>query len=142
MDADTFEQLVAEGFDQLPQWVRDKISNAALLIEDEPSPQLRQQEHLRDNQTLLGHYRGVPLAARGSSYGIGMIMPDTITLFRLPIIKNAADTNADVRDVIADTIWHEFAHHFGMNEAQVRAREAQKGIGSHRAPSKHNSITE
>ncbi len=32
-----FERLVAEGYELLPQWVRDKISDVALLVEDEPS---------------------------------------------------------------------------------------------------------
>lgn len=123
MNQTEFEKLIAEGYTRLPVWVREKIKNVALLIEDEPSQELREREGLTEDETLLGYYHGIPLAARGEEYGIGMTMPDTITLFRLPIIEAAEEDNMDVRDVVADTIWHEFAHYFGMNEAEVRIRE-------------------
>ncbi len=40
----------------------------------------------------------------------------------------------DVRDVVADTIWHEFAHHFGIDEDGVRSLEEARRIGDFRAP--------
>lgn len=126
MNQPKFEKLVAGGYERLPQWVRDKIKNVALLVEDEPSEEVREREGLDDDETLLGYYHGIPLAARGEEYGIGATMPDTITLFRLPILEAAEEDTMDVRDVVADTIWHEFAHHFGMNEAEVRARERDR----------------
>jgi len=132
MTPSEFEKLVAEGYDQLPQWVREKIKNVALLIEDEPSTELRAREGLGDDETLLGYYHGIPLSARGEGYGVGATMPDTITIFRLPILEAAEEDGADVRDVVTDTIWHEFAHHFGMDEAEVRRREKEEGIGRHR----------
>ncbi|MBI5004481.1 metallopeptidase family protein [Candidatus Kaiserbacteria bacterium] len=132
MNDTAFEKLVVEGYERLPAWVRDKIKNVALLVEDEPSQELRAHEELEDNETLLGYYHGIPLSARGEEYGIGMTMPDTITLFRLPILQAAHEDDLDVRDVVADTIWHEFAHHFGMNESEVRQREQEEGIGDHR----------
>ena len=69
---------------------------------------------------------------RGDWYGMGTTMPDTITLYQKPIEEVAADMarlNLDmahevaVRQVIRDTIWHEVAHHFGMDEHTVRHRE-------------------
>jgi len=121
-----FEKLAAEGFERLPEWVRVKIKNVALLVEDEPSHEDREAEGLADDETLLGLYKGIPLSARGEQYGVGMTMPDTITLYQLPIEEAAAEDGKDVRDVVADTIWHEFAHHFGMDEHEVREREAKR----------------
>lgn len=118
-----FEKLVEEGFERLPLWVREKIKNVALLVEDEPSDEVRKQEGLNDHETLLGLYHGIPLAARGENYGVGMTLPDTITLYQMPIEEAAEDDGKDVRDVVAETIWHEFAHHFGMDEGEVRRRE-------------------
>lgn len=132
-----FEKLVAEGYEQLPEWVREKIKNVALLLEDEPSEEDRKEQGLDDDETLLGMYKGIPLSARGEEYGVGMTLPDTITLYQLPIEEAAGDEleNMDtpcpylnvVRKVVAETIWHEFAHHFGMNEHEVRGREARRG---------------
>ncbi|MDP3646151.1 MAG: metallopeptidase family protein [bacterium] len=127
MKLQEFEKLVAEGFERLPEWVRKKIKNVAVLIEDLPSEEVRKEEGLEDDETLLGLYHGVPLSARGEMYGIGATLPDTITLYRLPIIDAAEDDGKDVREVIAETIWHEFAHHFGMDEHEVRDREQKRG---------------
>lgn len=141
MPREEFEKLVAEEFpSSVPEKFRDKIKNVAFLVEDEPSPALRRAEQLSPRQTLLGHYRGIPHTARGDYYGVGGTLPDTITLFRIPI-ENQADTLMSieiepahqgvsrvdfVRKVIRDTIWHEVAHHFGMDEPEVRRREGKR----------------
>lgn len=118
-----FEKLIDEGLEKLPEWVRAKITNVALLIEDEPSEEVREREGLGEDETLLGYYHGIPLSERGEHYGIGATMPDTITLYRLPIEDVAEEDSLPVAQVIAETIWHEFAHHFGMGEHEVRLRE-------------------
>lgn len=133
MNREEFEQLVVEGYEKLPQWVRDKIKNVAILIEDEPSAEDRKLQGLRDDETLLGLYKGVPLSARGDMYGIGMTVPDTITIYMLPTLDMADEEcppdapdeifREHVRRIVADTVWHEFAHHFGMDEHEVRSRE-------------------
>jgi len=117
---------VEEGFERLPRWVREKIKNVAILVEDEPSREDREAEGLSDEETLLGLYKGIPLAARGDMYGVGMTMPDTITLYQIPIEEAAAEDGMDVRDVVAETIWHEFAHYFGMDEGEVQGRERER----------------
>jgi predicted Zn-dependent protease with MMP-like domain len=146
MDRETFEKLVPKGFALLPEKVRKKIDNVAILIENEPSPEVRKREGLRPHETLLGLYSGIPLTVRDSSYGIGGIMPDTITLYQLPIEDEAralyfgsqkkryqsSDSAKDaelaeyIKKVVADTIWHEIAHHFGMDEKEVRKRERER----------------
>jgi predicted Zn-dependent protease with MMP-like domain len=123
MNSEEFDALIAEGFEKLPEGVREKIKNVALLVEDEPSAEERKKEGLSDDETLLGLYKGIPLSARGENYGVGMTMPDTITLYRQSILDAAEEEGKSVADVVAETIWHEFAHHFGMNEHEVRERE-------------------
>ena len=126
MPKSDFEQLIEEGFEQLPEWVRDKIENVAILVEDEPSHEDRRLQGLGDEETLLGLYKGIPLSERGEGYGVGMTLPDTITLYRNPIFEAAEEDGLSVARVIAETIWHEFAHHFGMNEEEVRKREQER----------------
>ena len=137
MTREEFEKLVAEGYEKLPEWVREKIKNVALLVEDEPSEEDRKAEGLGDDETLLGLYKGIPLSARGEMYGVGPTMPDTITLYQFPIEDTARDEcstyevahekyKETVAKVVAETIWHEFAHHFGMDEGEVREREHKR----------------
>ncbi len=126
MQRKEFEKLVTEGFERLPQWVREKIKNVALLIEDEPSKEDREAEGLDEDETLLGLYKGIPLSERGEHYGVGATMPDTITLYQKPIEQAAEEDGLEVIQVIAETIWHEFAHHFGMDEHEVQEREQKR----------------
>ncbi len=126
MPREDFERLVEKGYEQLPQWVREKIKNVALLVEDEPSEEDREAQGLGDDETLLGLYKGIPLSARGDMYGVGMTMPDTITLYQWPIEVAAEEDGIPVAQVVAETIWHEFAHHFGMDEHEVREREQKR----------------
>lgn len=121
-----FEKMVEDGFLRLPDWVQAKIRNVALLVEDEPSEVVRKREGLEEDQTLLGYYQGIPLSERGEMYGVGITMPDTITLFINPILEAARVDGKSVQEVIAETIWHEYAHHFGMDEDEVQAREKMR----------------
>jgi len=147
MTPEAFERLVAEEFPRaIPEKFRNKISNVAFLVEPEPSPEVRKTEGLGEGETLLGYYHGVPHTARGDHYGVGSTMPDTITLYQNPILEEAEALAREeckawpsglerslreselelVRKVIRDTIWHEVAHHFGMDEHQVRSREHER----------------
>ena len=126
MTREEFEKLVQEGFLLIPEKFRTKIKNVALLVEDEPSEEIRAQEELEEGETLLGLYQGIPNTARGDSYGVGETIPDTITLYRLPIEEAACEDVEDIRKVIAETIWHEYAHYFGMNEDEVQLREEKR----------------
>lgn len=124
MTREEFEQLVEQEFlNAIPEKFRPHIKNVAFLVEDEPSPEVRVRERLEEGETLLGYYHGVPTPMRGDWYGMGTTMPDTITLYQLPIEHAAAADGLKVAQVIRETIWHEVAHHFGMDEHTVRHRE-------------------
>ncbi len=136
MPREEFEKLVAEEFpNAIPEKFRSRVENVAFLIEDEPSVEVRKEEGLGSNETLLGLYRGIPHTARGDYYGMGGTLPDTITLFRLPLIMEAQEflragkassPEEAMRLAIRETIWHEVAHHFGMDEHEVREREGER----------------
>jgi predicted Zn-dependent protease with MMP-like domain len=121
-----FEQLVAEEFPRaVPEKFHHLIKNVGFLVEDEPDDMTRQQQGLVHGETLLGLYRGVPHTARGEGYGVGPTMPDTVTLYRVPIEQAAQLGGVPIAQVIRDTIWHEVAHYFGYDEGQVRDRESR-----------------
>lgn len=122
-----FEKMAREAIFTIPKKFRKRIQNVALLVEDEPSEDVRRREGLGEDETLLGLYHGIPATERGDSYGIGPTVPDTITLYRLPIEEEARESGKDVRAVIAETIWHECAHYFGMDEGEIRRREDARG---------------
>jgi predicted Zn-dependent protease with MMP-like domain len=106
--ADRFMELAAEAIDALPAWIHDTMDNVEILVEDEPP---------EDDPDLLGLYEGVPLAERSSQY-FGA-MPDRITLFRSTIEGEARADDERLRRVIAHTVAHEIAHHFGIDDDRL-----------------------
>jgi len=127
MNEREFEQIVEDEWKRIPLKFARKVENVALLIEDEPDETVRAEEKLTEGDTLLGLYRGIPVTERGSEYGIGVSLPDTITLYRLPILMDAEEMDrefrAAVRIVVRETLWHEIGHYFGFDEHEVNDRE-------------------
>jgi len=52
-------------------------------------------------------------------------LPDKITIFQKSI-EAEADDEKDIKEIVKNTVWHEIAHHFGMDEAQVRQAEVKR----------------
>lgn len=132
MDEKTFRRIVGEEWSRVPAPYRERIENVALLIEDEPDAEVRKEEGLTEDDTLLGLYHGVPNTVRGEGYGVDMTLPDTITIYRLPTLAEAqalaeefqkSDLHELVRGVVRDTIWHEVGHYFGYDDEHIELRE-------------------
>ncbi len=129
MNREDFERAVEEGWNLLPDHVKAKARNVALLVEDDVGPEARARSGIGPDQTLLGLYTGIPLSERGSGYGIGAPLPDTVTIFMNPILHAAGGDPEKARKIIHDTVWHEVAHHFGMSESDVEHQERRQGRG-------------
>jgi predicted Zn-dependent protease with MMP-like domain len=117
-----FEQIVAEELDNLPEKFRDKINNLAILVEDHPTKEQKKKARIGQQFDLLGLYEGFVQSRR---LNFGVVPPDRITIFRLPILKNCSNID-EARRRIKDTFLHEIAHHFGSDEQG--ARKAAKKI--------------
>jgi predicted Zn-dependent protease with MMP-like domain len=123
MDPREFDELVEQALAKVPRRFRARMRNLALVVESEPSTsQLRNLGGSRGT-TLLGLYEGRPLTQR--SVSDGFTMPDRITLFQGPHERLARNPD-HLREMVEDTVWHEVAHYFGMDELQVRAAERRR----------------
>ena len=114
-----FQELIDKAFDSLPKEHRDRVQNVAILAAEEPSAEQRRIAKLRANETLLGLYEGVPLAQR---QGRTSLYPDRITLFKQPLLMAAADEGS-LYNAIRHTLWHEIAHYYGLNHAEIHKLE-------------------
>ena len=104
-----FEQLAAEALDDLPEWVRERMDNVEIIIEERPPD---------DQPSLLGLYEGIQLTRRGNGY-FG-VMPDRITLFRSTIEESARGSEERLQRIVAHTVAHEVAHLFGISDDRLR----------------------
>lgn len=102
-----FEQAVEEELEALPPGLRERMSNVAVLVEDEPPAGLR----------VLGLYQGVPLNRRSSAYSGAL--PDKITIFRGPLERLYGFDRARLRSAIRRVVRHEIAHHFGISDERL-----------------------
>ena len=106
-DAAEFEQLVADALDELPDDIRQLMTNVAVTIEDEPPP----------GRNLLGLYEGIPWGRRGPYYA--GVLPDKITIYRLPLQRLAGGDPQRLRLAVRRTVFHEIAHHFGISDQRL-----------------------
>ena len=105
MDEDRFGDLVERALGSIPEELRRLMRNVGIVVEDEGAA-----------PGLLGLYQGVPLTSRTTTYA-GML-PDRITIYRLPICRRCA-TFDQVVDLVRTVVVHEVAHHFGIDDARL-----------------------
>ncbi len=118
-----FDHLVEAAFARIPARFRKRMKNIALVVEPEPSTAQLARGRVPHGNTLLGLYEGRPLTAR--SVFDSFSMPDRITIFQGPH-ERLAQSPEHLAQLVEATVWHEVAHYFGMDEAQVRAAERRR----------------
>jgi predicted Zn-dependent protease with MMP-like domain len=116
MTRQEFRAHVDQALAMIPDRFREAMQNIAIVVEDEPSPQMLREMDLEPPDTLLGLYQGTPLTERQWSHGNAL--PDKITLYQGPI-EDASSDNDDVVVAIAETLIHEIGHYFGLSEEEI-----------------------
>ncbi len=107
MSPERFEELVTEALDAIPDALARRMDNVVVVIDD------------RSRQRgLLGRYEGVPLTERDGGYGVGVAVPDRITIFRDAILEKCG-SDVEVVHEVTVTVVHEVAHHFGIDDARL-----------------------
>jgi predicted Zn-dependent protease with MMP-like domain len=121
MTRQRFESLVAEAILLIPRRFRREMKNLALMVEDEPSPDLLEEMEIAPPDTLFGLYQGIPLPERSAAHG--NTLPDVITIYQGPIEDECEDDEDEIRAVIGETLIHEVGHYFGLSEEEIEAIE-------------------
>jgi predicted Zn-dependent protease with MMP-like domain len=111
-----FEELVAQALDEIPEPFASHLDNVQVVVEDEPSPDDLYGAGVEPGGTLFGLYQGVPQTERGAAYTF--VLPDKITIYRGPILRECRDTE-EVVDEVTITVVHEIAHHFGISDERL-----------------------
>jgi predicted Zn-dependent protease with MMP-like domain len=104
-----FDAIVSRAVRRIPLRFRARIQNVAFIVEQEP-----------DDPNLLGLYQGRPLIERSVSDSFSM--PDQITIYQGPH-ERMARSRAHLEELVWETVWHEVAHYFGLDEDEVERAE-------------------
>lgn len=108
MDEHEFRTHVDAALRSIPDELWNEIDNVEIIVADEAPG----QPH------LYGRYHGVPLTRR-SVWSPGSL-PDSITIFRRPIVRDFGRDPRELERQIHVTVLHEIGHYFGIDEARLR----------------------
>ena len=110
-----FEKLVRQALLDIPEEIRDRLDNIDMVLEEWATTEQLMGSGIEEGHYLLGLYEGVPLTERAD---YGFVLPDKITLFVKAIEAVCSNEEEVVREV-RDTVVHEVAHHFGIDDERL-----------------------
>jgi predicted Zn-dependent protease with MMP-like domain len=115
VDGGRFERIVARALDGIPPPFSAALSEVAVVIEDEPSPEQRRENGLGHDEMLYGLYEGVPRTEWAADWAV---VPNKISIFRLPLEDDFPDPD-DLEEEVRLTVIHELAHHLGIDDERL-----------------------
>ncbi len=110
MERNKFEALVAQALNGLPGTFREKLTNVAIIVEDQPP------EEAASEGLLLGLFHGIPRTEKSVFFSHP---PDRIFLYQRNVEAICA-SEAEVCRQIRATLLHEVGHYFGLSEDELR----------------------
>jgi predicted Zn-dependent protease with MMP-like domain len=117
-DLDVFEALAAASLAALPAPYAQAARMVAIRVEDFAPDPILTEMGIDDPFGLTGLYDGIPLTEK--SVMDQPLGPDTIWLFRRPILDEWADRgNVSLGELVAHVLIHELAHHFGWSDDDI-----------------------
>ena len=106
------EALVIDALERLPSPFRDQLGSVAIVIADEASPA---ELASVGADGLFGLYQGIPRTRLSAEAAPA---PSKITIYRGPLVRAYPDPDA-LAAAVADTVYHEIAHHFGISDERL-----------------------
>jgi len=114
-------EMAETALDAIPAILRQKVRGVAILVEEVPDDETLAELGIENVWELTGLYRGVPLTAKSS--GDAPTEPDTILLYREPILLEWIETGEDLFALVRNVLIHEIGHHFGLSDADIERLE-------------------
>lgn len=96
----TFESIVANAIDALPQDIQENILNAEMVIDREARPEHLLGSGLTNTDELLGISEIIP---SDDKYGFGDLIPSKIILFQ-DSITNKCETHEEIITIISEEL--------------------------------------
>lgn len=119
--ADGFAELVDRAIATIPSPFREALVEVAIVIDDWPSDDQLLDNGMSLDEELYGLYEGVPRTEWQADW---LMVPNRITLFRMPLQEDFPDADA-LADEVRTTVIHELAHHMGIDDDRLE----ELGIG-------------
>lgn len=122
-ERDEFDEALEAVVASLPEHVREMLEELPVIVEDEPPEWALKELGIvarRGESDLCGLHSGIPLTEQGRVFG-DMPAPQSIYVFRGPLLRLAGGELAALKQEIKITLLHEIGHHYGMTEDDLEA---------------------
>ena len=119
--ADEIEEIARAALKALPEPFAESLGDVVLLVEEFADDAKLESMGIDDPFELSGLYEGVPLTEQSVSQS--GTLPETIRLFRRPILDEWASGSDTLEHLIAHVLIHEVGHHFGLSDDDMHALE-------------------
>ena len=116
------EAIARSAMERLPEPFASHLRNVVLRVEDFADAETLAEFGMEDPFELTGLYSGRPLTEK--SVEESGSLPDTVWLYRRPILDEWAEGGEDLEHLVTHVLIHEVGHHFGFSDADMDALEA------------------
>ena len=108
---------------ELPARIHELMDEIPLVVEDYPSTAVMRRMRVRHRSQLCGLYTGIPLTKR--SINDSGVPSDVIHIYREGILAQSTRRDGAIniprlQKQIRITILHEYGHHHGLTERDLR----------------------
>lgn len=108
---------------EMPDRIHELMDEIPLVVDDYPSPDVMRRARVRFRSQLCGLYTGIPLTQRSVEHW--GVPSDVIHIYREGILQQATRRDGTIslprlQKQIRITILHEFGHHHGLTERDLR----------------------
>ncbi|WP_343563699.1 metallopeptidase family protein [Kiloniella sp. b19] len=120
------ESLAREAYAHMPEELRQFGQNVTIQVLDFPTEQMMESMDCETPFDMLGLYQGADhqasedgqpaLDRRKSERLPSGTHPDTVYLFRRPILDYWSETGEELPQVVSHILFHEIGHHFGFSD--------------------------
>ena len=121
-----FEVMAQEAYERLPEEFRALCAGLIIHVMDFPDDETMAEMECETAFDLLGLFHGIGLAQDGALPETGR-MPNTIWLYRRPILDYWAEHEEALGAIVTHVLVHEIGHHFGLSDEDMEAIEAAAG---------------
>jgi len=120
-DAHRLEAMAHAAFARIPEPFARHLRDIVVKVEEFADEETLDALGLDSKWGLSGLYHGRPLGEQ-SIWSSGD-MPPVITLYRRPLLEEAAATGVPLDQLVAHVVIHEVGHHFGLSDEDMAALE-------------------
>ena len=120
---DDILELAETALSAIPEELRNLVGGTVMAVEDAPDDDILAEMGMESPWELTGLYRGTPLTQK--SVLDLPAEPDTIVLFREPLLLEWIETGEDLFRLVRNVLIHEIGHHFGLSDDDIDRLEGE-----------------